>query len=310
MSVPLIQTGGGSSLATPVSLANGGTHADLSATGGVNQVLKQSSVGANISVAALVQSDIPSMLSLIGSLPNARVVSSYTAFTTPANGAQCDIYTVPSGKKAVLFGMHVSNATGGAASTFQPTVKISGVYQKLSAAAGTITSTAAGAGQGGFLPGGVFIAEVGEIFSIVQATSTTFFVVATILEFDDSSPLRSIRLIAPASGDNNFYTPSGSKNGLVTGNTLLANGNTAPTAAFMFNGTVGAITVKWNYRRGAAAAGTSNLITGSASVSAGVTAQAGSLNCITVANGDTLSANLSAANASGWLWLNVLEFLA
>lgn len=55
MSVPLSQSGGsgGSSLATPVSLANGGTHADLSATGGASQVLKQSSVGADITVGQL-----------------------------------------------------------------------------------------------------------------------------------------------------------------------------------------------------------------------------------------------------------------
>lgn len=60
MSVPLYQSGGsGSSLATPVSLANGGTHADLSATGGANQVLKQSSSGADVTVAALVAADLP-----------------------------------------------------------------------------------------------------------------------------------------------------------------------------------------------------------------------------------------------------------
>jgi hypothetical protein len=52
MSSPLFQSGGGggSSLATPVSLANGGTHADLSATGGASNFLRQNSAGANVDV--------------------------------------------------------------------------------------------------------------------------------------------------------------------------------------------------------------------------------------------------------------------
>lgn len=59
MSVPLYQSGGsGSSLATPVSLANGGTHADLSATGGASQVLKQASAGADVTVGQLAFTDV------------------------------------------------------------------------------------------------------------------------------------------------------------------------------------------------------------------------------------------------------------
>lgn len=52
-------------LATQVSgvlgLAHGGTHADLSATGGANQFLKQSSVGADITVGAIGTSDLPTV---------------------------------------------------------------------------------------------------------------------------------------------------------------------------------------------------------------------------------------------------------
>lgn len=305
MSVPLIQTGGGgSSLATPVSLANGGTHADLSATGGANQILKQSSVGANISVAALVQSDIPNLVSMIGSFPNASVKSSYTAFTTPANGTQCDIYTVPAGKRALLLGVVISNAAAGATSTFQPTVKISGVYQKLMVS----FSVAAGVGTGATFTGGVFIAEAGDVFSLLQATSTTFFVVATILEFDNTAPIKTVRLVSPISGDQDFYTPAGGKNGLIIGNTLLSSGNANLFSAYMYNNTIAAISTKWNYRRGAAGASTSNFVSGSASVSAGVAAQAASLQFITVANGDTLSVNLTATNPGGMIFLNVLEF--
>ena len=48
-------------LTTPVSLANGGTGADLSATGGTGQVVKQSSAGGVLTVGALAESEIPSL---------------------------------------------------------------------------------------------------------------------------------------------------------------------------------------------------------------------------------------------------------
>src|ERR1700675_1468522 len=44
---------------TLVPLVNGGTSANLSATGGANQVLKQSSAGAPITAGLLVSGDIP-----------------------------------------------------------------------------------------------------------------------------------------------------------------------------------------------------------------------------------------------------------
>jgi hypothetical protein len=44
-----------------LALAQGGTHADLSATGGSGFVLKQTSAGADVTVAALVAGDIPSL---------------------------------------------------------------------------------------------------------------------------------------------------------------------------------------------------------------------------------------------------------
>jgi hypothetical protein len=44
-----------------LALARGGTGADLSATGGANQVLKQTTAGGAVSVATLVAADIPSL---------------------------------------------------------------------------------------------------------------------------------------------------------------------------------------------------------------------------------------------------------
>ena len=47
--------------ATKIGVAYGGTNADLSGTGGTGQVLKQTTSGGNVSVAALTSSDIPNI---------------------------------------------------------------------------------------------------------------------------------------------------------------------------------------------------------------------------------------------------------
>lgn len=74
-----------------LAVARGGTGADLSATGGAGQVLKQSSTGAAVTVEALVASDIPNLDAAkitSGQLASARGgVPSGTAFpSSPAAG--------------------------------------------------------------------------------------------------------------------------------------------------------------------------------------------------------------------------------
>lgn len=52
------------SLTAPVAVANGGTGADLSATGGANQFVKQSSAGGVFSVGAIADADVPNTITV------------------------------------------------------------------------------------------------------------------------------------------------------------------------------------------------------------------------------------------------------
>lgn len=244
-------------------------------------------------------------LSLISYLPNAKIVDSYKAFALPGAASQNDIYTVPAGKRALLCSFSVSNASGATASTFQPTVKIGGTYFKLN---GVTASIAAGAGTGvnAIEP---YIAEAGETYSILQTTNTTFFIVAQIIEFDATSSLKTVKVTGPASGDNLIYTAPAGKSAWLVGHTFLGAGYAlqAVIGVAMMNAT-GALTGFLNYLRGAAAASTSNRICGSTTFAAGVVTITIGVNFVSVASGDSLSLNLSGANASGMAWVNLIEF--
>ena len=77
-----------------LALARGGTGADLSATGGSGYVLKQSSVGAGVTVAALVSSDLPTTITGLVSVTSTSFVGALTgnastATALAANPADC-----------------------------------------------------------------------------------------------------------------------------------------------------------------------------------------------------------------------------
>jgi len=68
-----VSTGVWGSSATKIGLASGGTNADLSATGGAGQYLKQSSSGAAITVGTIPASDLPGTFSGFGNPSNPSV---------------------------------------------------------------------------------------------------------------------------------------------------------------------------------------------------------------------------------------------
>lgn len=78
--------------ATKIGLAYGGTNADLSATGGASQVLKQTSVGGNITVAQLAASDISVTKPTIQTF-----TSGSGTYTLPANCSWIEVELVGGG---------------------------------------------------------------------------------------------------------------------------------------------------------------------------------------------------------------------
>lgn len=82
--------------AAKIGLAYGGTHADLSATGGANQVLKQSSAGADITVGTLAASNLSNGTTGSGAVVLATSPVLVTpALGTPASGVATNLTGLP-----------------------------------------------------------------------------------------------------------------------------------------------------------------------------------------------------------------------
>lgn len=276
-------------------------------SGTQNQVLATpNGSSGQAALRALVQSDMPSMLDLVASLPNAKIVNARNTFTTPGNAANCDIYTCPSGRRAIVgFPILVQN-TGASASTFFPQVKISGSYQHLN----TVSSSLGAASLGSVFVEGPYIMEAGEILSLSQTTSTIFTATALIIEFDNTAPLRSVKIAGtPANGDTVLYTPSGSKNGFICGNpftgAVQSVGGWAVAAI-----TSGSGTYTLNYwPSGTSASSSATRLTLSVAIIAGATAP--TIPIVAIANGDSLAINyaISALIVTSYLfWINIIEF--
>ncbi len=144
-----------------LALAQGGTHADLSATGGASNVLKQTTVGGNISVAQLAFSDLSGSASA-AQLPNPS--------TTTLGGVEAYV--------AVSNQFLTSITTAGVPVSAQP--------------AFTNISGSASAAQGGAVGGGA--AESQTIGAAIEKKGTALLVAAdgsaaTVVTFAAAFPI-------------------------------------------------------------------------------------------------------------------------
>jgi hypothetical protein len=101
-----------------LALARGGTNADLSATGGTANFLKQSSVGANITVGTIANSDLPTSGVSAASYTNANItVNAQGIITTASNGSGAT-YNYARLASDAASGTAATATTGGAWTTY------------------------------------------------------------------------------------------------------------------------------------------------------------------------------------------------
>jgi len=124
-----------------LALARGGTGADLSATGGANQVLKQASAGGVVTVAALVAADIPSLDTAkitTGTFADARIAASnVTQHQAALTIAQSQVTSLTTDIAAKVGG--ASSLTTAGAVPYVSSAGVLGQSLALSVTGGTVT---------------------------------------------------------------------------------------------------------------------------------------------------------------------------
>jgi hypothetical protein len=142
-----------------------------------------------------------------------------------------DLYTVPTGKKALLVGSSSRSYNPSVGSiTFFAQIKVSGVYYRICSNF-TLTTGTGGNGQFNFSP---MVLAAGEILAINTATTSGLNIWADVIEYDAlDTRIVTGRVLGLANGDNTIYTVAAGKTAIRAsivggGNALcVANGSGA-----------------------------------------------------------------------------------
>lgn len=163
---------------------------------------------AGLAANGLINSNLLPYLMLAG-ITGAKVYNSWTK--SSAVSGNVDFYTVPTGKRAVWMNTFFLN-TGTATGSLLPQVKVGGNYYRL-------TSSAIQPNANNFItlgPGSLkyYVAEAGESLSVQVTVSPagSWAIRPMILEFDNTSAVKSVKLVNQSLGDSLLYTvPAGKR---------------------------------------------------------------------------------------------------
>lgn len=220
-------------------------------------------------------------------LLNAKyLMATSSAFT--ANVSQ-DIYTVPTGRRAILLSYAGFNNSG-AQVQYQAQLKTGGSYYNI---AGTSTLSNLGQAANGQTP---LVLEPGDSFAAISSTTVSAApLYVNLIEYDSATPLRRITVVNALAGNGTFYTPATGISGSVLGNTIVT-GSSQP-AIFCYNDSGGSITVQAYYNKPGVPINNTSLLGVGSAISNN---NPGSKQLIAFAapmsinSGDSLSYNLSA----------------
>ncbi len=220
-----------------------------------------------------------------------------------AANSTADLYTAPTGKRAAVYPSYGANGSATPAGmTYQPKIKVSGTYYNIGISS---TSNMSQLLMASNLP---IILEPGESASVNFAagstTSNTYGF--PIVEFDSNMPFKTAKLTTLASGNNTLYTCPANTRAIILDTTLGIGNGTSPGQLYYVNNSGGAITRQWYIVNSAGSPGTTNSTSLSASISNGSIDTAGNA-CSCLNAGDTIVINVSAATATQFAWVNIME---
>lgn len=219
-------------------------------------------------------------------------------FIGNAGFGDIDIYTVPAGKRAFINEIDLFNAAG-STTTLYFEVKISGVYYRLSPTTTLATNTYINIID--LNQGTPIILEEGDTIAI-NTSQAGINLWTHVMEFDNTSGMKSPRLLSLASGDNILYTVSSMQSAFIMGSSTW---NGDANAVFGFNNSGSSTTINLNYVPNGETSGLGNKVINQVTVAAASPMQlqgATSLNA-----GDSIVVNASGARSPYVTWCNVME---
>jgi len=236
-------------------------------------------------------------LSPAGTLsPNASFKSSIKTFSSTGNN---DIYTCPANKRAIITEMTAFNGHATNSSSMVAMLKIGGVYYPATPSTSIIAQSTGTRSV-------TYVLEAGETIAI-NMTQQPFNVVVSIMEFDNTSNLKSAKVTTSTltSGDNTIYTVPNGKSALVLNNTLTMCSGTQGTFT-AGNNSGGNVTYKWNVVPSGGSVGTNNQMSASTTISTGA-GSSQTLTSFSMGAGDFINVNLSSGTADQIAFVTVVE---
>lgn len=219
-----------------------------------------------------------------------------TAFISNKSTGQNDIYTAPAGKRALITGITLYNAGAVASTSTYPQIKYGGNYYRLTtdlnvASTNSLTNTT-----------GTIILEPTEtiVLNIVTASVTGMNAWVRLVEFDNTSPLKTSKALS-VNGDNTVYTCPALMTATLLDTVGGAFGTSPKAYASAYGGTGRNMT--WYLVPSGGSAGSTNQAATGASVSANQQNSA-------IIYGNLVAGDQVVMNTNGTgvlMWVNVVE---
>lgn len=242
----------------------------------------------------LVDTDTPKLFSMGG--VRLTGVAFRNAFLGNSSVGNNEVYTCPSGKRAACIRWTVYNGNASTDAVY-PTIKVSGTTYRIGSSTNVLTSNYNVAAN---MP--AIVLEAGETIGMnhSQTTANTW---VSVVEFDNTCPLRTVKLLTLSSGENTLYTASGVSAYLLD-STLGTSTNTAIVC--YCNASGGARNAYVSIVPSGGSPGSTNKAAQTTSVSDG--ARQTFTSPATLGAGDFISLNTDAATSTQVAWVNVVEF--
>jgi hypothetical protein len=238
-------------------------------------------------------------------MPNAKYVN---LFKNVTGTGDVDLYTVPSGRRALLLGMWMYNNSGSTVTQY-PEIKVSSTYYRLdnstartvnNGAIGVCTTTAA------------YIAEAGEKISI-NVNQQPLNVWGTVIEFDNTSPLKTVKLTSLSSGNNTLYQVTSGKTAFVfkyqSGDGFGCPSSAANATGIAYlNQSGGSRTINMYFVPSGGSPGTTNQVMPAQTITNNSLLTASTAySAVTLGSQDSIVINTDAATATQYAWVTVIE---